>query len=136
VVVPPIIAAGRCDVQSDADRIFAEHNYRDYSPHTVAMLCQDGCVSDMLWLPLASHGPIDSTRYPHRAMTLIELAMLPGYIQRGTQVLLVLGPCSVCHRPKTDILGTLLHLPEPILIHLIVDSRSARGLLEAPARKG
>ena len=135
-MVPPIIAAGRCDVQSDADRIFAEHNYRDYSPHTVAMLCQDGCVSDMLWLPPASHGPIDSTRYPHRAMTLIELAMLPGYIQRGTQVLLVLGPCSVCHRPKTDILGTLLHLPEPILIHLIVDSRSARGLLEAPARKG
>lgn len=113
-----------------------EHSmlYRYYwtaSRETITRLRRDGCVGDMLWLPLARSGPIDLAKYEYRAMSLLELGMLPAYIRRGTQVLLTLGPCGICDEPKTKILETILDLDEHLITHLVVDSRSARGLFEA-----
>lgn len=103
---------------------------RYYDEPTRDLLTRDGCVGDMLWWPLARHGPLDPTKYPYRSLTLLELSELPDYIQRGTQVLLALGPCGKCGELKTDILETLLHLDDHLLTHLVVDSRTARALFE------
>ena len=103
--------------------------YAEPTP-TRDLLKRDGCVGDMLWWPLARHGPLDLSQYPYRSLTLIELRELPDYIQRGTQVLLALGPCGQCGELKTDILEALLHLDDHLLTHLVVDSRTARALFE------
>lgn len=105
--------------------------YRYYdrnSPETVTLLQRDGCVGDMLWWPLARHGPLDPSQYPYRSLTLIDLTKLPDYIRRGTQVLLVLGPCGACNTLKTDILDTILHLDDHLITHVVVDSRTMREL--------
>jgi hypothetical protein len=96
-------------------------------------LIEDGCVGDMLWLPLAKRGPMDNTRYRYRAMTLINLEELPRYIERGTQIVLTLGACTLCQRTKEDILHTILHLEEQLITHLVVDSRTVRELLKKPS---
>jgi hypothetical protein len=107
--------------------------YERNAPGTVELLKRDGCVGDILWWPLGRHGPLvlDPTQYPYRSLTVIELNRLPRYIRRGTQVLLALGPCSGCNKPRTDILDTILHLDDHLITHLVVDSRTAREAVPA-----
>lgn len=101
-----------------------------FSPATVTTLTEQGCVGSMLWLPLSASGPIDRSRHSDQATVLIELSDLPGYIQRGAQVVLVGGMCHVCRRSKADITRTILELPEAtrLVTHLVTDSSSAREL--------
>jgi DNA-binding transcriptional regulator LsrR (DeoR family) len=113
------------------DRHFVLHRYyADKSEQMLEMLKRDGCVGDMLWLPLAPTGPIDMSEYPYRTMTLVELDKLPGYIGRGTRVILALAPCNLCDRPKTDILRTILNLKDHLITHLVLDSRTGRELFQ------
>jgi DNA-binding transcriptional regulator LsrR (DeoR family) len=93
------------------------------------MIKQDGCVGDMLWLPLSRNKPLDNSKYPYRAMTLLELTELPELISRGTKVVLSIGPCGRCDRLKTDVLTHILNLPTALLTHMVVDSRTTRCLL-------
>ena len=113
-----------------------------YYKHDAAeRLRKDGCLGDMLWLPLACHGPIDNSKYPYRSMPLIELSMLPSRIRGGTHVLLVVGPCSLCGNLKTEILDTILDLgsrdiDKRMVTHVVVDSRTTRDLFERLHERG
>jgi hypothetical protein len=61
-----------------------------------------------------------------RAMTLMELSDLPGFISdKGKHVLLALGPCGVCKTPKGNILRAILDQDPHLISHLVVDSRTA-----------
>ena len=104
-----------------------------FSPETVSKLTEQGCIGSMLWLPLAADGPVDRSQHAEQATVLLELAQLPDYIRRGTQVVLVGGACHICNRSKSDITHTVLNLPDPyrLITHLVTDSSAARELIEA-----
>lgn len=126
-----IITSGTSWSDDDDDR---RHNHsqlkslmRKYpdgeGPDAVRKLEKQGCVADMLWQPVSKKGPIENeTRV--RAMTLRQLQQLPDEIQRGTKVLLVLGPCA-CGRARDDVLRTVLGWKERYITHLVADSRTA-----------
>ena len=101
--------------------------YMQRSPASLELLRKAGCIGDMMWRPIGSQGPIEVDTEV-RAMTLMELGMLPKFISQGKQVLLLLGPCGQCGGPKTDVLQALLDMKQRLITHLVVDSRSARGL--------
>lgn len=107
-------------------------DYMKNSPPSLRKLKEAGYCGDMLWRPLGPDGPIE-IETQIRAMTLIELSNLNKFIQQGKAVLLVLGPCRVCNRPRTAILELLLDLKEHLITHLVADSRSVAALLKKSA---
>lgn len=103
------------------------HLMLDYEMHgDVAQLDKDGCVGDVLWQPLNRNGPIRDEELKVGVMTLMQLDELPRAIDRGKKVLLILGPCGRCSRPRGDLLETVLNLRERHLTHLVTDVRTAR----------
>ena len=127
-----IILTSGSDFEDD-DSIFREGYFnKDYLNRKE--LINAGCVGDMLWYPLSVNGPIklDPHIYEYRTLALVDLHDLPSHIQseNHTHVLLVLGPCGGCGKLKTRILDTILNLPKQYITHLVVDSRTARGLFE------
>ena len=109
--------------------------YMAQKPGSLRKLEQAGCRADMLWRPLGQSGPIETTT-AIRAMTLVELSELPGFIEAGKHVLLVLGPCGACNTPKAQTLQTILNPKEPLITHLAVDSRSVAALLRNGGQEG
>jgi DNA-binding transcriptional regulator LsrR (DeoR family) len=110
--------------------------YMEQSPESIEALERAGVCGDMLWRPLGKDGPIEiETKI--RAMTLMELSDLAGFIEQGKSVMLVIGPCRVCHDPRPKLLKTLLQLKEHLITHVAVDSRSVaeflRGAVSAEA---
>jgi DNA-binding transcriptional regulator LsrR (DeoR family) len=101
------------------------------SKATYEGLCQLGVTSDILWRPMGPHGPIDDSTLDIRAMTLMDLEDLPGFIDRGGQVLLVVGPCFECSAPRQAIFESLLGCPDRLITHLVTDSTSAPRPSEA-----
>jgi hypothetical protein len=92
----------------------------------------EGVVGEMLFLPFNKSGPIDQSRHDFRAFSLLELEDLPKLIDRGTRVMLVIGPCASegCAHPKTRVLQTILAMDPPWITDLIVDSFTASSLLK------
>ena len=130
-----------CEATKDLDVVVTsaslwadEHSmlrkYMSKSDSAMEKLKGLGCIADMLWRPLSGSGPIE-VETEIRAMTLLELSDLPHYIERGTHVLLVLGPCTGCGEPKARLLEAVLNMHPPLVTHLVVDSRSARGVFQA-----
>jgi len=101
---------------------------RKASPPTVEQIIKAGGIGDMMWQPLGKNGPLE-VQTEMRAVTLMELGALPEFTRRGKAVLLLLGPCGNCGGPKGDVLGSVL-ARKNFITHLVVDSRSARELLE------
>lgn len=95
------------------------------SPDSMDMLRDAGCVGDMLWRPLGRQGPIN-IETEIRAMVLVELGDLEAFISSGKHVLLALGPCGRCNKPKGRILQTILDQQIHLITHLVTDSRSLR----------
>jgi hypothetical protein len=93
-----------------------------------ATLERAGCVGDILWRPIGKRGPIEDETAV-RAMTVMELSDLPRFIRSGNHVLLMLGPCAGCNRSKGHLLGTVLDQRQPLITHLVADSRSAAGVV-------
>ncbi|MEI6809949.1 MAG: hypothetical protein WCN95_14625 [bacterium] len=104
--------------------------YTEKSKESLDVLRAAGCIGDLLWRPIAKSGPI-VTETEIRAMTLVELEDLPGFIKEGKHVLLALGPCSSCGTPKGEVLEAILGMKPQLITHLVVDSLSARGLFPA-----
>ena len=81
----------------------------------------------MMLLPLDRVGPLEVATET-RALTVLELSDLQRLVRHGTHVLLVLGPCGACNTPKTAVLKSILSPQDPMISHLVVDSRTAAGL--------
>jgi DNA-binding transcriptional regulator LsrR (DeoR family) len=88
-----------------------------------------GVEGDVMWRPLGRNGPIvDHTEL--RALTMKELGALRDFIdKKNGEVLLMMGPCAGCDRHKGRITKIILDLPESIISHLVVDSRSASHMV-------
>jgi len=112
--------------------------YRDRaSADVMKLLEQAGVVGDIIWQPLSAQtGPI-RLETGVRAVTLIDLDRLPSLIANKKSVVLVLGPCGTCHRPKSEILSAILNWKEPLITHLVTDTRTAHGVcgIERPAKR-
>jgi DNA-binding transcriptional regulator LsrR (DeoR family) len=87
-------------------------------------LRDQGCVGDILCQPLSMEGPLQG-QTGLQAFSLLELRELPELIRRGKKVLLVLGPCAECNKPKGVLLDAVLSQKEPLITNLVVDSRTA-----------
>jgi DNA-binding transcriptional regulator LsrR (DeoR family) len=112
---------------SDEDSTFRK--YMEKSTGCFDMLSSANCIGDMLWQPISPQ-QIINIKTKIRAMTLLELSELPGLINKGKKVLLVVGACSRCNQPKSDILRAILDQKDKILTHLVADSLSVRGMLD------
>jgi len=95
------------------------------------ILKENGCVGDCMWQPVGEKGPL-KVETPVFPLTLMALDELPGLIRQGKKVLLAISPCGRCGGPKEEVARIILDYHEPLISHLIIDSRSARGLLAAP----
>jgi DNA-binding transcriptional regulator LsrR (DeoR family) len=98
------------------------------SADTVKKLDEAKCIGDMMWRPLGKNGLLD-VRTPKRTMTLLEPRDLPGFVRRNKTVILLLGPCGSCGRPKGDVLAAILS-QKNLITHLVADSRSVKQLLD------
>jgi len=116
-----------------ADQDSMLFKYMKHYPTSIQTLESARCVGDLMWRPVGRDGPIE-LETDIRSMTLVELSELPGFIARGGSVLLAIGPCGGCRRPKGHILRTILNLKEPLVTHLVVDTRSAREMLSEAGR--
>ena len=94
------------------------------SKRSLRALEKAGWLGDVLWRPLAAFERID-LETEIRAMTLIDLDRLARLRAAGKQVVLLLGPCPDCQRPRHRIMRAVLDQREPLVTHLIVDSRTA-----------
>lgn len=103
-------------------------HYAAVSQESYDEMMRKECIGDMFWRPLGPSGPIESDAAV-RAMTIMELSDLSGFIQKKKRVLLVAGPCGECAAPKTDVVKAILDAEERLITHLVVDSRCARGLV-------
>ena len=127
-----IIVGSAADI--DDDHSMVQEYYLAKYPSLTDVLKPAQCTGDMFWLPIGPRGPIDLGEFPIRSMTLIGLEDLPARIGAGQKVILVLGPCARCNRPKAGVLKSILeNKTGPLITHLVCDSRSARGLFD-PAR--
>lgn len=88
-----------------------------------------GCLGDMMWLPLGSHGPLN-VKTDIRSMTLLELDDLADFVSQGKQVYLMLGPCAGCNHPKSEVLSAILASKSRLISHLISDTRTVRGVID------
>jgi hypothetical protein len=82
-------------------------------------------IGDLLWQPLSEEGPIDMDNgdFTYRPNTLVDLKDLPAAInQRGVRVLLALGPCGCCNKPKGKLLNTILSLHERLVTDIVTNS--------------
>ena len=113
----------------------ALYRYMGRSEKSLKKLQDAGCVGDMLWRPIGVDGPIE-VQTEIRAMTLMELSEFPAFIQQRKQVLLVLGPCTHCMEPKPGVLKTILNLKPQLVTQVVVDSRSARQIVQDMVAQG
>ena len=124
-----IVTSGSCWVDDHS----LLHAFMASSKGSLKKLEKARCVGDMLWRPVGPGGPIEIPTTT-RAMTLLELSQVQKGIEDGNlEVLLVLGPCGGCGRPKPEILDAVLSARPPLLTHLVVDSLSARAFLRPGA---
>lgn len=86
------------------------------------------CVGDVLWRPLGPEGAISDPREVRSMTLLAELTDVSARVSTGTQVLLVVGPCGQCFKPRSEVLQAIFNVNPPFFTHLVVDSRSARPL--------
>jgi DNA-binding transcriptional regulator LsrR (DeoR family) len=114
----------------DDEHSMLRHHMRDAreSEESVDELEEAKCLGDILWQPIGSDGPFElKTRI--RAMTIMNLSGLTALIKEKKHVLLVAGPCHKCHQPKTEVVQAILDQKDPLITHLVTDSRCARELV-------
>jgi DNA-binding transcriptional regulator LsrR (DeoR family) len=90
-------------------------------------LKEQGCIGDLMWGPIAKSGAVPLANHT-RAMTLIRLDQLSQLIQQRKKVMLILGPCVKCGKPKPEILDAVLNWSPPLITHLVVDSHTVHQL--------
>jgi DNA-binding transcriptional regulator LsrR (DeoR family) len=111
-----------------ADEHCMFRHYRNLAHEPMQELEETGCAGDILWQPIGYDGPIE-VEDGARAMTVMDLDEVSRFVADDNLVLLVAGPCGMCHEPKTDVVKAILEQPERIITHLVIDTGCARALL-------
>jgi DNA-binding transcriptional regulator LsrR (DeoR family) len=103
--------------------------YKEEGPaEALAELQKAQTTGDLLWRPITESGPVE-VETGVRALTLIDLPVLPRLIRAGNKVVMPLGPCSTCGGPKRNVLRAVLGWTGHYIAHAVVDSRTAAGAL-------
>lgn len=126
-----IIVSGGGDWEDEHST--SQHFLRKADPADVAALMDARAVCDLLWQPLSEDGPIDLDepgRFKFRPNTVVDLKSLPERISNGTDVLLALGPCGACGKPKGKLLDTIMNLDEQYVTEIVTDAGTARDALQ------
>ena len=89
-------------------------------------------IGDLLWQPVSDSGPVnmDDGNFTFRPNTLVDLNQLPEAIKRGTRVLLALGPCGECGKPKGKLLDTILKYRPQLVTDVVTNSPTAYDTLQ------
>ncbi len=109
--------------------------YEEHSPATLERLksAEIGGIGDLNWCALSHTGPINLVHAaaPVRPLVLLEIGEFEQFIASGKHVLVALGPCSECGKPKDDILKTILTLgpKQRLATHVICNSEAAARVL-------
>ena len=102
-----------------------------YTDESFQQLTQHECLGDLMWRPLNAKGPVVADTAV-RAMTLFEISKLTTLVHANKKVVLSLGLCGNCGKPKTDVLRAILDWKQPelrVLTHIVLDSLTARTIL-------
>lgn len=92
---------------------------------------QPKCVGDLFWQPIFSEATVKSPKRNIHLPSLFQLDDLPRMINQGTRVLVALGPCSGCPRPKGELIKAILKFPHPpLLTDLLVNNLNATAFLQ------
>ncbi|HEY7862588.1 MAG TPA: hypothetical protein VIE39_02950, partial [Thermoanaerobaculia bacterium] len=83
------------------------------------------------WQPLGAKGPIEADT-TYCALAMKKLTELTPFIKNGGSVLLMMAPCAGerCDSPKGRITKLILDLPDPLITHLVIDSRAAAQIVQ------
>ena len=103
--------------------------YAQEAPDCLEQLKQLGCIGDMMWQPIGKDGPLKQ-EVESRVMTVMDLGELPAFIDNGKSMVLLVGPCGVCRRPKDEVLEPILAAKPRLLTHLVIDSLTASRLVQ------
>ncbi len=126
-----IIVSGGGDWEDEHST--SQHYLKKVDPQDVEALKAECAIGDLLWQPLAKDGPIDldaKGKFKFRPNTVVDLKSLPDRIRNGTGVLLALGPCGACGKPKGKLLDTIMSLEEPYVTQIVTDSATAHDALQ------
>ncbi len=116
------------DEHSTAQRYLKEIDESD-----VQALNDYPAVGDLLWQPLSDDGPIDMDNgdFTFRPNTLVDLQDLSKAINdRGVRVLLALGPCGKCGKPKGKLLNTIMRLKPKLVTDIVTNSPTVYNALK------
>ena len=93
-------------------------------------------IGDLLWQPVSDDGPIDMDNdFTFRPNTLVDLNELPEAIKSGTQVLLALGPCGECGKPKGQLLDSILRYRPKLVTDVVTNSPTAYDTLKVALKR-
>ncbi len=126
-----IIVSGGGDWEDDHST--SQHYIRRAHADDVKAWSCENAVGDFLWQPISEEGPIDldvKNKFKFRPHTLVDLKQLPDYISDGTRVMLALGPCGECGKPKGKLLDTMMSADMRLMTDVVTSSPTARYALQ------
>ena len=90
---------------------------------------ENGVIGDLLWQPINEQGPVNIGA-EYKVVTLMGLDELPGFIDQGGSVLLVMGCSGVSGMPKSELLETILdlHSTHRWVTHVVSDTPTVEGI--------
>lgn len=103
----------------------AQAYLKEVDEQDVQALNKVPAIGDVLWQPVSDSGPIDmdSGAFTYRPNTLVNLQELPAAIDaRGVKVLLALGPCGKCGKPKGKLLNAVLNFRPSLVTDIVTNS--------------
>lgn len=95
-------------------------------------------IGDLLWQPISEQGPIDMDNgdFTFRPNTLLDLDDLPAAIgDRKVRVLLALGPCGKCGKPKGKLLDSILNFVPALVTDVVTNSPTVYDALNIARRR-
>ena len=123
-----ILVSSLADAQDPDGHLYQlKKNHPDKAP---PCLSSDQWIGDLMYQPFSGTGPLEVTDGV-RAVSLFSIPDLCDFSQKTTNSsILVVGPCSICHRSKARALRPLLERLElQVWTHLVTDARTAEELL-------
>jgi putative sugar-binding domain-containing protein len=106
------------------------HRCMSPSPKAMEQLRKAGVRGDLMCQPICKDGPILKPT-AIQTMTALKLLDLSRLIHKKGKVLLAVGPCQ-SGKTKAEVLRLILSFKTKLVTHLVLDSKTAKELVEKP----
>jgi DNA-binding transcriptional regulator LsrR (DeoR family) len=93
-----------------------------------------GWVGDLMYQPYSSQGPLVNVTVQIRPVSIFDLEGLKKMAKKHNKhIIVVAGPCTICHATKTTAVRPLLESPDlKVWTDLVMDLTTAEELLAGP----